>query len=167
MRSSHPVGQLANERTRAQAGSRGRPTPARTCAERVVDERAQAQAGAALLEGDLRLAHRDGPGVRDRERVVDPRPRRRLPGERDERRALGLPQVAARVAAGLLGRAERADEVVDELERETEAAAFRVERGDRLVATRRRAAAPAHSGALNEYTAVLLNVASKIASASA
>ena len=131
---------------RASRGNAGSSHGGAHSFERIADQSTQAQSGAALLEGDLGFAHRDRTGVGDGERVVDARPRRGLPGEGDQRRALGFAQVAALVAAGLLGRAERADQVVHELEGQSEPAALGVEGGDRLGGCAARAGRPRRAG---------------------
>nr|BFF11901.1 hypothetical protein GCM10025699_32040 [Microbacterium flavescens] len=63
--------------------------------------------------------------MRDGESLVHARPGVRVACEGDERRPLRFAQIAAGLAPRLLGRSERADEVVDELEGEAQAAGAR------------------------------------------
>ena len=104
--------------------------------EGAVDERDQRRTGAALVERALRVEHGDRTGVGDGEWGAHRAPPLGATGQGDEGRLLRFAQVHAGVATGLRGGTERADQVVDELEREAEVGAARGERrGIRLVGT--------------------------------
>ena len=74
------VGELAAAATPARAGRLASREAVRTSSSSLVDDRAQPRAGAALLERELRVAHRDRSGVRDREGVDRPAATRRTGG---------------------------------------------------------------------------------------
>ncbi len=115
-----------------RAGSRGRPTPVRTASS--VSSMSKRRRRRAPLSSRASWASRTAMGpvwatasaslTRDQAGVCR--------ASAMSGRALGLAEIAALVAPGLLGRAERADEVVHELEGESEPTALRVECSDRL-----------------------------------
>ena len=170
-RSGHgtrPSTPSASVRRRMPARSRagpGRRDAVAHLRERLVDERDQALAGTARFEGELRLADGDRAGVGEGEGVVDAADGGGLARERDERACACSRGGRRRCPARLLRRAERADEIVDELEGESEASRRRLRARAALRRRRRPRTRPRRSGARNEYTAVLLKAVSRIASA--
>ena len=107
--------------TPARSGRAGSSDAARTDARVSVDECDHPASGTARFEHGLRLADRHRPGAGQRQGLVDAAGGSGFASERDQGRPLVLAKVGAGVPSRLLRRAERSDEVVDELEGESEA----------------------------------------------
>ena len=123
--------ELSHERARG-GGQRGVGCRVPRFCEGPIDEREQPRACTALVESLLRLADGDGPVCATARASLTRFHIGGLARECDQRRALGLAEIAAGRATRLIGGTERADEVVRELEGQPQVAARALEGRDDL-----------------------------------